>query len=117
MNVVVLHGTLSRPAERRVLPSGDELVAYEVTTRDGEGKADTVPVVWLAAPVEAEWEAGETVVVAGRVRRRYYRAGGATQSRTEVVADRIVPATQRKRAERLLEQAVAPIGAWRTGSG
>lgn len=115
MNVVVLHGTLSRPAERRTLPSGDELVAYEVTTRDLDGRADTVPVVWPGAPPVAEWPSGEPVVVAGRVRRRYYRAGGATQSRTEVVAERIVPASQRKRAERLLTEAVLPLGAWRTG--
>jgi single-strand DNA-binding protein len=115
MNVVVLHGTLSRPAERRVLPSGDELVAYEVTTRDSEGKADTVPVVWPGAPKSAEWPSGDAVVVAGRVRRRYYRAGGVTQSRTEVVADRVVPAGQRKRAERLLSAALTPVGEWRTG--
>lgn len=115
MNVVVLHGTLSRAAERRVLPSGDELVAYEITTRDAEGRADTVPVVWPGAPAMAEWAQGEQIVVAGRVRRRYYRAGGATQSRTEVVAERIVPAQQRKRAERLLDEAVQPVGAWRTG--
>ena len=27
----------------------------------------------------------------GRVRRRFFRAGGVTQSRTEVVADEVVP--------------------------
>ena len=113
-NVVVLQGTLSRPAARRVLPSGDEVVAYEVTTRDVQGRADTVPVVWPGAPGGSEWEQGETVVVAGRVRRRYYRAGGSTQSRTEVVAEGVVPSGQRRRAQRLLAQAVAPVGAWRS---
>ncbi len=115
MNVVVLHGVLSRPAQRRVLPSGDELVAYEVTTRQSDGQADTVPVVWPGAPSTAEWEAGEAVVVSGRIRRRYYRASGATQSRTEVVADQVVPAAQRRRAERLVLDAVAPVGGWRPG--
>jgi len=114
MNVVVLQGTLSRPAARRVLPSGDEVVAYEVTTRNAEGQADTVPVVWPSAPTGSEWDRGVAVVVTGRVRRRYYRAGGATQSRTEVVANGVVPSGQRRRAERLLAQAVAPVGAWRS---
>ena len=114
-NVVVLQGRLSRPAARRVLPSGDQVVAYEVTTRDPEGRADNVPVVWPGAPNGSEWDEGQVVVVAGRVRRRYYRAAGSTQSRTEVVADRVVPAAQRRRATRLLAEAVAPIGAWRTG--
>ena len=45
MNVVALVGRLARPAEERVLPSGDRLVAYEVTVlREGE-RAETVPVV------------------------------------------------------------------------
>src|SRR5205823_5065868 len=50
MNVVALVGRLARPAEERVLPSGDRLVAYEVTVpREGE-RAETVPVVWFEAP-------------------------------------------------------------------
>ena len=43
VNVVVLRGHLARPAEQRVLPSGELLVAYEVTIpRPGE-RAETVP--------------------------------------------------------------------------
>ena len=89
MNIVVLQGILSRPAERRELPSGATVVAYEVTTRDGEGRASTVPVTWPDGPPAAELDAGEEVVVTGSVQRRYFRAGGSTQSRTEVVASRI----------------------------
>jgi single-strand DNA-binding protein len=36
-------------------------------------------------------------LVVGAVRRRFFRVGGATQSRTEVVADAVVPMRQRKR--------------------
>jgi single-strand DNA-binding protein len=43
--------------------------------------------------------------VVGRVRRRFFRAGGTTQSRTEVVADTVVPATQAKRVEAALRRA------------
>ena len=105
MNVVVLQGVLSRAAEWRALPSGDTLVAYEVTTRDAEGRARTVPVAWPGGPAEALLDQGTEVVVAGVVQRRYFRAAGATQSRTEVVASGVVAATDRRRARRLVEAA------------
>ncbi|MCU1373865.1 MAG: hypothetical protein JWO68_1151 [Actinomycetia bacterium] len=110
MNITIVQGYLSRPPEERLLPSGDTLVAYEVTVPAGPGRrAESVPVVWLAAPPSASGlEADTEVVVIGRVRRRFFRAGGSTQSRTEVVADQVVPARQAKRVARLV---VAALGA------
>jgi single-stranded DNA-binding protein len=105
-NVVVLIGRLARPAEARELPSGDRLVAYEVTIeREGE-RAETVPVVWFAAPPSAvDHDVDERMVVVGRVRRRFFRAAGGTQSRTEVVADAVVNARHTKRAVAALSRA------------
>lgn len=105
-NVVVLIGRLARPAETRELPSGDRLVAYEVTVdRPGE-RAETAPVVWVGAPASAgDHDVDERMVVIGRVRRRFYRAGGATQSRTEVVAEAVVNARHAKRAAAALQRA------------
>lgn len=99
-NVVILRGRLSRPPEQRVLPSGATLVSFEVTVPGtGGSRADTAPVVWPDAPAAAvELDVDEEVVVAGRIRRRFFRAGGALQSRTEVVADAVVSARRRKRA-------------------
>ncbi len=97
-NVVVLRGVLSRDPEARQLPSGDALVAYDVTVRpepsSGDAsRAESVPVAWFDPPAAAStMAAGDEVVVVGRVRRRFFRAGGATASRTEVVAARVVPA-------------------------
>ena len=110
MNVVVLIGRLARPAEARELPSGDRLVAYEVTVaRPGE-RAETVPVVWVNAPASAvDHDVDERMLVVGRVRRRFYRAGGATQSRTEVVAEAVVKARHAKRAAAALERAQARL--------
>lgn len=99
MNVVILQGRLCRPPESRLLPSGDSVVAYDVTVDRCGQRAETVPVAWLAAPASAvDLEVGDKVVVVGRVRRRFFRSGGATQSRTEVVADRVIPARHRVRA-------------------
>lgn len=105
-NVVVLIGRLARPAETRELPSGDRLVAYEVTVdRPGE-RAETVPVVWVGAPASAgDHDVDERMLVIGRVRRRFYRAGGSTQSRTEVVAEAVVNARHSKRAATALQRA------------
>lgn len=91
MNVVVLRGRLSRPALERTLASEDRLVSLEVTV-PRPGRADTVPVVARnAPPAVALLETDEEVVVVGRVRRRFFRSGSGTASRTEVVASQIVP--------------------------
>ena len=106
VNVVVLIGRLARPPEARELPSGDRLVAYELTVdREGE-RAETVPVVWFGAPAAGvDHDVDERLVVVGRVRRRFFRTGGGTQSRTEVVADAVVSARHTKRVRAALDRA------------
>jgi single-strand DNA-binding protein len=102
-NIVVLRGVLSRDSVTRTLPSGDELVAYEVTTRDSGGAA-TVPV--SAAATSPAMVAGAEVVVVGQVKRRYFRAAGTTQSRTEVVADSVIPARSVAKVAKAIERAI-----------
>src|SRR2546430_13509607 len=76
MNVVALIGHLTRPAEQRVLPSGDRLIELQVTTARESARAETVPVVWFDPPASAaNLDVDETVVVVGRVRRRFFPAG------------------------------------------
>lgn len=111
MNVVVLRGKLSRAPDERALESGARLVRFEVTTRDDDGGADTAPVSWLGAPAgAANFDAGDEVLVVGRVRRRWFRRGPATESRVEVSADAVVSARQRKRVQAALDRAVAALG-------
>ncbi len=110
-NVVALVGRLARPASERVLPSGDRLATYEVTVERGGARAESVPVAWLDAPASATvLDTGDEVVVVGRVRRRFFRTPTAgTQSRTEVVADAVVPRRHAKRAAALLAQAACRL--------
>lgn len=110
MNLVIIRGHLCRPPEVRVLASGDSIVSYQVTIpRPGE-RAESVPVAWLGAPASAaELDVDEEVVVVGRVRRRFFRAGGIAQSRTEVAADRVVPARHRARAAAIVAGALALV--------
>lgn len=106
INLVVLEGVLARPAQDRELPSGARLLSLEVTVRPDEGAAESVPVVWFDAPAWASaLDSGAAIVVVGRVRRRFFRAGGVTQSRTEVVAERILQTSSVKRARAALAEA------------
>ncbi len=111
MNVVVLRGVLSSVPTSRELPSGTVLATYEVTTRAEGGAAESVPVTWFDPPRRSTTiPAGTEVVVAGRVRRRFFRTAGGTASRTEVVATGVVPARQRVRAGKLVEAAITVAG-------
>lgn len=110
-NVVVLIGRLARPAALRQLPSGTVLVEYQLTVpRPGE-RAESVPVVWEDPPPSAvEYGTDDELVVVGRVRRRFFRSGPRTESRTEVVAEKVVSAKQAKRVHAALAGALSRIG-------
>ena len=91
-NLSILVGVLSRDADLRPLPSGVSILGLELSVRGDGRPAESVPVAWPDAPPTAVgWRAGEEVLVIGRIRRRFFRAGGSTQSRTEVVATVVVP--------------------------
>lgn len=101
-NLGVLVGELSSDPRPLDLESGSVLLRYEVTVHDGD-TTDTVPVVRFDPTAsEASLRAGARVAGVGRVRRRFFSAGGATVSRTEVVADHVVSVRNRKRVARLL---------------
>lgn len=105
-NLAVLVGSLSSDPVRRELPSGEHLASFEVTVPRAGDRAESVPVVWFNAPgLIDRLAAGDWVAVVGRVRRRFFRAAATTQSRTEVVAERLVPVTRRADVDRLLGRA------------
>ncbi len=107
-NLVVVHGVLSRDPRTTALASGTTLVLLDVTVRPPGGATSTVPVAWFDPPASAaRLTAGRAVVVVGRVERRFFRSAAGTASRTEVVADRVVPATARAR----VRAALAPVAA------
>jgi single-strand DNA-binding protein len=107
INVVVLQGVLARPARDVELPSGSRLVSLEVTVRRDDGPAEPVPVQWADPPAWASvLDSGAEVAVLGRVRRRFFRAGGITQSRTEVVATRVVRTSARAKVRALVDDAM-----------
>ena len=106
-NLVVLQGHVSSEPRRRDLPSGTALLQIEVST-PGDGALLSVPVVWFDP--KCEFAAADEVTVLGHVRRRFYRTGGGTQSRTEVVAEYIVLTRRRRDVKRLVGRAIEALG-------
>ncbi len=87
MNIAIVRGVLSSPPEVRTLPSGSNLAQLQVTTRPDDGAAVSVPVSVAEPPAwVGALDTGDEVLLAGTVRRRFFRAGGATASRVEVAA-------------------------------
>ena len=90
-NVAVIRGTLSKEPAVREFPSGDVVTQLEVSTVLADGTT-SVPVAVHHTPVTVG--AGDEVVVVGHVSRRFFRAGGVTQSRTELIANRVIKASR-----------------------
>lgn len=105
MNIVVLQGTLSSEPTERTLPSGRNVLNWDLTTNTPEGRS-SVPVQWDEPSQRVcDFVEGDELVVLGRVRRRFFRSGGATAARTEVLATRVAKRTQTASVGRLLDQA------------
>jgi single-strand DNA-binding protein len=95
VNEVRLVGRLGAQPELRELPSGDTVWSLRVVVARPVPAARERPrqrvdslecAVWsgrLKKQVE-RWAAGDVVEVTGAMRRRFFRAGGATASRVEV---------------------------------
>jgi single-strand DNA-binding protein len=103
LNEVRLMGRLAADPALRELPSGDSVwnlrVVVERAVVAGQERprqrVDSLEcAVWSGRLKKqvARWSAGDVVEVSGALRRRFFRAGGATASRVEVelTAGRII---------------------------
>jgi len=107
-NRVELLGHLTVPPEPRTLPSGDELVSLRVSVLRPDGsRRDSLPVTVGPAPTRgtrrqpgqataaivrlaAKLDEGDTVIVNGWLRRRFWDTGGGLRAtRIEVVAETV----------------------------
>ncbi|MEM1335675.1 MAG: hypothetical protein AAGG08_19695 [Actinomycetota bacterium] len=113
-NLVVLHGHVRGVPVPRPLPGGAVAVQFDVGTVavvDGAERRCSVPVNWVDPPTaDAEMLTdGLGVLVVGTVQRRFFRVGGQTQSRTEVVPSRVIPSRRRASVRRALADAAAGL--------
>ena len=87
------------------------LVQLQVTTRL-ENETLSMPIaVWNPAAWVEALEPGAEIVVVGRVRRRFFRAGGATASRVELEADLVARAGDRRRVQAAMRRVNAALEA------
>ena len=120
-NLAVIVGRLSRPVEQRILPSGETATTLDVSVRSpvaadhspGEPliRTESIPVTWFNSNgKELSLQPGDELLIVGSVRRRFFRQAGLTQSRTDVVAANIIPATRRAAMKRALAAVAAQLG-------
>ncbi|MDQ1533955.1 MAG: single-strand DNA-binding protein [Actinomycetota bacterium] len=109
LNLAVVRGEVSSPPEVRVLPSEAVLVQLQVTTRLESETLSTPIAVWNPPAWVEELEPGTEIVVVGRIRRRFFRAAGATASRVELEADVVARATDRRRVRAALRKVNAAL--------
>ena len=114
MNQVLLVGRLSSTPQERSLASGSVLWSMDVTTETPDG-AWSVPVAWFDPPGTVPFAMGDEVLVLGAVRRRFFRTGAGTQSRTEVVAAEVVAADSKRKVRGVLERAAKRLGTAASG--
>lgn len=110
INLAAVRGTMTNEPVQRDLADGTTIVQFDVNTnveRDGHRANVSVPVAWRNPSPSAvdALVVGDDVVIVGRIERRFFRSGGSTQSRTELVADRCVPARRVKTARSALAAA------------
>jgi single-strand DNA-binding protein len=106
VNVSVLRGVISGPPEVRALKSGRRIATLAVRTSAGDGHNTSVPVTVWDPPAWVETlEADDDVLVVGRVRRRFFRtAAGTSGARTDVEAETVARARDRRRLTALLRR-------------
>jgi single-strand DNA-binding protein len=109
LNLAVVRGEVSSPPDVRVLPSETVLVQLQVTTRLESETLSTPVAVWNPPAWVEELEPGTEVVVVGRVRRRFFRAAGATASRVELEADVVARAGDRRRVRAAMRKVNAVL--------
>jgi single-strand DNA-binding protein len=85
MNITILSGALRADPTITELPNGSRVHNFEVLALDGETR-HVAPVAWHDPVRPPRLVQGDDVVVVGVTRRRWFRAGGGSQSRTEVLA-------------------------------
>jgi single-strand DNA-binding protein len=109
-NITVIRGSVRAEPTIRELAGGSVVVQFDVATTTESGhrqRSVSVPVAWHdpTATQLGMLADGSEVLVVGTVSRRFFRVGGVTQSRTEVVADAVVPMRQYKRVGAALRAA------------
>lgn len=102
LNIVVLVGEVTSPPVSRELSSGAVVSTFDLATVTDSGR--------ISVPISLEGESdvavvGAEICVVGIVRRRFFRSGSSVTSRTEVLADVVIPMRRRAQVRKAIEKA------------
>jgi len=112
INLTVLRGECSAGAEVRELDSGRRLATVPLRVRRGAEPATSVPVTVWDPPAWLEAvDAGDELVVLGRVRRRFFQTASGLGAKVEVEAYVIAKGTDRRRLGSVLRRAHSQLEA------
>jgi hypothetical protein len=100
VNIAVVVGTIAAEPQLRLNAEGEPLVSFDVVSVGEYGRV-TVPVSFAGECAAAE--EGVEVCVAGYVRRRFFRAGSSVTSRTELVAEHVVPVRRKAQVRKAVQ--------------
>ena len=113
VNLSVVCGPCSGTPEIRVLESGTRLATLAVRCPATEERATSVPVtVWDPPAWVESLEAGDVVVVVGRLRRRFYQRPGGVGSRVDLESELIGRARDRRRIDAARRRALSTLEVW-----
>ncbi len=106
INIVILMGEVTSPPVSRELPSGSVVSTFDIATVTDSGR--------VSVPVSLDGETdiavvGAEVCVVGLVRRRFFRSGSSVTSRTEVVADAVIPMRRRAQVRKAVGKATSNL--------
>ncbi|MET0421339.1 MAG: hypothetical protein ABW073_06520 [Acidimicrobiia bacterium] len=117
VNVSVICGACSGPPEIRVLESGTRLATLALRCPTGDDRATSVPVtVWDPPAWLDTVEAGDRLVVVGKLRRRFFQRPGGVGSRVDVEAELVGRARDRRRIDAAVRKAQRELDALSEGS-
>jgi hypothetical protein len=116
-SITIIDGTVRSVPLTRATAAG-EVIELDVESFCGARRvACTVVMASLCAAVGDDLAEGTPVLVIGTTSRRFFRSGGQTLSRTEVVASRVVAGHDRRMRNAGLDHASRLLDALRPAPG
>ncbi len=112
MSVTIIYGVVVSPPVHRINDMG---TSFELDVRSRAMSGQTVSVSVVMTGELPEVAEGDVVLVVGSARRRFFRSGGVTVSRTEVQATSISVNPDKRKRRRVTEEAALALAALISG--
>ena len=105
--IVVLSGTVHGVIVSGVTSTGESLCSFDLAVFD-DNRRCLVPLTWrnVETPLFA---AGDSLLVRGRVVKRFHRAGATTVARTSVEVDEVIESPKPAAIRRLVARSVEHV--------